>query len=178
MQKNWSLINLNKRYFLKFGNKAFKCQIGAEGLVSVAKKIEGDKKTPIGKWSLEKLFYRSDRVIRPKFKKKDVLKIYQITKNCGWCDDIKSKNYNKYIKLDTPRSLNLNHEKLWKDDETYDIIIIISHNLRPTIKNKGSAIFVHCSLSNKNRTDGCIALKKKDLIFLLKNLRDNIYIKI
>ena len=178
MKKDWSLINLNMRYFLKFGNRVFKCQIGTGGLEIAAKKVEGDKKTPIGKWYLEKLYYRSDRVLRPKFKKKNILKINHITKNSGWCDDINSKYYNKFITLDNPRLLNLNHEKLWRKDEAYDIIIVISHNLRPTIKKKGSAIFIHCSLSNKNSTNGCIALNKKDLVFLLKNLSHNTYIKI
>ena len=70
MQKNWLIINLNKKYFLKVGNKAFRCQIGTGGLKNAAKKVEGDKTTPIGKWYLESLYYRSDRVLRPKFKKK------------------------------------------------------------------------------------------------------------
>jgi len=67
---------------------------------------------------------------------------------------------------------------LWREDNAYDIIIIISHNIKPTIKNKGSAIFIHCSFSDNGNTAGCIALKKKDLVFLLKNYKNNIYIKI
>ena len=96
MHKNWLIINLNKKYFLKAGNKVFRCQIGTEGFENVAKKVEGDKTTPIGKWRLEKLYYRPDRILRPKPKKKNILKINQITKYCGWCDDIRSKYYNQY----------------------------------------------------------------------------------
>ena len=66
-----------------------------------------------------------------------------ISQNCGWCDDVKSNNYNKYINTDNFRLLNVNHEKLWREDEAYDIIIVISHNVKPVIKNKGSAIFIH-----------------------------------
>ena len=72
---------------------------------------------------------------------------------------------------------NINHEKLWREDEAYDIILVISHNTKPTIKNKGSAIFIHCSYSDNRNTAGCIALNKKDLFFLLKNLRHKTYIK-
>ena len=161
MQKNWFVISLNKKYFLKFGNKVFRCQIGTLGLKNAAKRIEGDKTTPIGKWYLETLYYRSDRVLRPKLKKKNVLKINQLTKYCGWCNDIKSHYYNKYIKINNFRLLNTNYESLWREDNVYDIIIEISHNIKPIIKNKGSAIFMHCSFEDFRTTAGCIALKKE-----------------
>ena len=80
-----------------------------------------------------------------------------------WCDDIASHHYNKYIKVNDFRSLNLNYEKLWREDDAYDILIVLSHNVRPTIKNKGSAIFIHCSFSDNRNTAGCIALQKKKI---------------
>ena len=178
MRKNLKVININNKYFLRYKNKAFRCQIGSGGLEKAAKKKEGDKKTPIGKWYLRKIFYRSDRVLRPKFKKNNSLKISKITKNCGWCDDINSNNYNRYIKTDVCRSLGVNFEKLWRKDEAYDIIIVISYNVKPTIKNKGSAIFIHCSFSDNRNTAGCVALKKKHLIFLINYLHYNMQIKI
>ena len=178
MQKKWSVTRINKKYFLKCGYKLFCCQIGEGGLKDAKKKIEGDKKTPIGKWYFERLYYRYDRVIRPKFIKKNALKIKQITKICGWCNDINSIDYNKYIKTNNYSSLKVNYEKLWREDQAYDIVIATSHNVKPTIKNKGSAIFIHCSFPDYRNTSGCIALQKKDLIFLLKNLRPQTYIKI
>ena len=179
MQKNWLVISLNKKYFLKVGNKVFRCQIGTFGLINAKKKVEGDKTTPIGKWYLETLYYRSDRVLRPKLKKKNVLKINQITKHCGWCNDIKNHYYNKYIKIYNFRSPDPNYERLWRDDNVYDIIIEISHNTKPIIKNKGSAIFIHCSFEDFRTTAGCVALKKRDLMFLIKNIKSKtcIYIK-
>ena len=176
MKKNWLVTNLNKKCFLKVGNKVFRCQIGLGGLNNAVKKIEGDKTTPIGKWYLRSLYYRSDRILRPKFKKKNALKINRISKNCGWCDDIKSLHYNKYIKINKFLSLNLNYEKLWREDNAYDLIIVTSHNTKPIIKNKGSAIFIHCSFSDNRNTSGCVALKKKDLVFLLKNLSSETYL--
>ena len=169
--KNWLLINLNKKYFLKVGNKVFKCQIGRLGIKNTAKKVEGDKTTPMGKWYLKTLYYRSDRVLRPKPKKKNILKINKITKNCGWCNDIRSHYYNKYLKINNFRSLNTNYERLWREDNVYDIIIEISHNTKPIIKNKGSAIFIHCSFEDCRTTAGCVALKKRDLFFLIKNIK-------
>ncbi len=176
--QNWLVISLNKKKFLKVGNKVFRCQIGEGGLKIAKKKIEGDKTTPIGKWYLRSIYYRPDKILRPKLNKKNILKIHKITKNCGWCDDVRSNNYNSYIKIKNFQSLNLKYEKLWREDEAYDIIISTSHNVKPTIKNKGSAIFIHCSFSNNNNTAGCIALKKNDLFFLLKKLQHKTYIKI
>ncbi len=173
MKKNWLVTNLNKKYFITVGNKTFDCQIGSGGLKNPAKKIEGDKTTPIGKWFLNSIYYRPDRVLRPKLKKKYILKIKKITKNCGWCDDVNSNLYNKYIKINNFQSLNISHEKLWREDEAYDIVIVISHNINPTIKNKGSAIFIHCSFNDKRATSGCLALCKKDLIGLIKNVKKN-----
>ena len=177
MHKNWLIINLNKKYFLKVGNKVFKCQIGAGGFKNVTKKVEGDKTTPIGKWRLEKVYYRPDRVLRPK-SNKNIFKINQITKYCGWCDDIRSKYYNKYLNINNLRSSKIGFENLWRQDNAYDIFIQISHNTNPTIKNKGSAIFIHCSFEDFRSTAGCIALEKRDLIFLIKNLKSKVHIRI
>ena len=178
MQKNWLIKNINKQYFLKVGKKAYRCQIGTRGLENVKKKVEGDKKTPMGKWYLETLYYRSDRVLRPRFKNKNALKIKKITKYCGWCDDISSKYYNRYVKINNLGSVNFNYENLWRQDNVYDIVIVISHNIKPIIKNKGSAIFIHCSFNDLRTTFGCVALKKRDLMFLIKNSNSKAYIQI
>ena len=135
MKKKWLVTNFNNKYFLVVGNKIFRCQVGEGGIEKAVIKTEGDKTTPIGNWSLNKVYYRPDRVLRPKFKKKDILKTIKITENCGWCDDIRSNKYNKYIKIRNLKSLNTNYENLWREDEAYDIIIVISHNIKPTIKD-------------------------------------------
>ena len=143
-----------------------------------SKKIEGDKTTPIGKWRLEKLYYRPDRVLRPKFKKKNILRINQITEHCGWCDDVNSKYYNKYVNTKYFTFNKISYERLWRKDNAYDIIIEISHNTKPIIRNKGSAIFIHCSFGDLRATAGCVALKKRDLMFLIQNIKSEAYIQI
>ena len=178
MQKNLLIIHLGGEYFLKVGNKVFKCEIGIGGLKNAEKKVEGDKTTPIGKWLLKSVYYRSDKILRPKLKKKNILKINRISKYCGWCDDIRSHYYNKYITINNSRSSNINYESLWRQDNAYDLIIETSHNTKPIIKNKGSAIFIHCSFEDLRTTAGCVALKKRDLMFLIKNLNSKAYIQI
>ena len=77
----------------------------------------------------------------------------------GWCDDPKSKKYNKLIKIPFKGSA----EKLYRKDNTYDIILVLNFNLNPVRKNKGSAIFIHVARKNYKRTEGCIGVSKKDL---------------
>ena len=63
-------ILLKNKNTLFFNDFEFKCCVGLHGLAK--NKIEGDKKTPIGIYSLGNLFYRKDRlgIINTKLKKK------------------------------------------------------------------------------------------------------------
>ena len=81
----------------------------------------------------------------------------------GWCDDPKSKLYNKEIKI----SKNLQYEILYRKDYKYNYFIELNYNKENTVSNKGSAIFIHLT-NNYKPTLGCIALKEKDFIILLK----------
>jgi len=177
MRKNWIVKKLNKKYFLRFGKIFFKCQVGEAGLIIDLKKTEGDKATPIGVWKLKSVYYRNDRILRPRVSQNKI-KLNQITDSCGWCDDVNSRYYNKYINIKNFLPSKISFEKLWREDNAYDIIMVISHNTKPIIKNKGSAIFIHCSFEDIRPTAGCIALKKRDLINLIKNLKDNVCIEI
>ena len=132
----------------------------------------------MGTLKLRSIYYRKDRVLRSNFKKYHNSKLNQITKQSGWCDDVNSFHYNRYININNFFSKKINYENLWRLDNAYDIIIVTSHNVKPTIKNKGSAIFIHCSFIDNRNTAGCIALKKKDLVFLLKNYKGGAYLKI
>ena len=92
----------------------------------------------------------------------------------GWCDDPNSRNYNKLISL--PSSYT--YEKLYKKENIYDIILVLNYNMNPVIKNKGSAIFIHVAKKNYKKTEGCIALKKVQLLKIIKKLNKNTYVKI
>ena len=145
----------------------FKCSIGKNG--KTTKKIEGDNKTPKGLYTLGPLYYRKDRL--PKLSTK--LKKIEIMKNFGWCDDVKSKFYNKPIKT----NINVRHEKLYRNDKKYDLLIPIEYNSKRPKKNKGSAIFLHLT-SNYKKTQGCVAIKEKDMLILLNIINKKTKIKI
>ena len=145
----------------------FKCCIGKYGFTK--KKIEGDKKTPRGLFGLGNLFFRKEMYNSPKTKLKKIM----IKKNMGWCDDPKSQKYNSLIKI----SKKFNHEKMFRNDRKYDLLIPIKYNMKNPIKGKGSAIFLHLTNDYKP-TNGCIALKKKDFLILLKLIDHKTKIKI
>jgi len=92
----------------------------------------------------------------------------------GWCDDPKSSHYNKIVKLPFAHK----HEKLYKKENIYDIILVLNYNMKPVKKNKGSAIFIHVAKNNFKKTEGCIAIKKLDLIKLLRGINRNTKVKI
>ena len=92
----------------------------------------------------------------------------------GWCDDTKSDYYNKQVRVNK----KISHEKLYRKDNVYDIIAVLNYNLNPTRKGKGSAIFLHVARKNYNKTQGCIALKKNELLYLLSKIKKNTQIKI
>ena len=92
----------------------------------------------------------------------------------GWCDDPKSSCYNKLIKL----PYDYNHEKLYKNENIYDIVLVLNYNMSPVKKNKGSAIFIHVAKNNFKRTEGCVAIKKLSLIKLIKKISPNTKVKI
>jgi L,D-peptidoglycan transpeptidase YkuD (ErfK/YbiS/YcfS/YnhG family) len=162
------MIIVRNNGYLEYKNFKFRCALGKAGVKTKIK--EGDNITPKGTYKILNIYYRKDRI---KKIKSSINKI-KINKNMGWCDDTLSKYYNKQIKLPSKFS----HEILYRKDNIYDIVCVINYNINPTLKNKGSAIFLHITKKNYQRTKGCIALKKSHLITLLSIIKKNTKIKI
>jgi L,D-peptidoglycan transpeptidase YkuD (ErfK/YbiS/YcfS/YnhG family) len=162
------MIIVKKTRYLIFKNLKFSCSVGKAGIKN--KKKEGDNITPKGIFKLLKLYYRADKIKKVETE----LKKIKIKKNMGWCDDPESRYYNKEIKIPN----NFSYEKLYRNDNIYDLIIVLSYNISPIIKNKGSAIFIHIAKDKYLPTEGCIALKKIHLIKILKEIKLNTLIKI
>ena len=160
-------ITLKNKYTLKIDDFKFKCCIGRNGLKK--NKIEGDKCTPKGTFKLGTLYYRKDRVKKPITS----LKIKNIKRNMGWCNDSKNKLYNQEIKVNK----NIKHEKLFRKDYKYNYLLIIEYNTKKIKPNKGSAIFIHLT-KNFKATAGCIALLQKDFLIMVKLINKKSTIKI
>ena len=161
-----TIIIKNKETLIFEGFK-FKCCIGKKG--TTKDKIEGDIKTPKGIFSLGKVYYRKDRDIKPITKLDSIC----INKKMGWCNDVTNKKYNRLININK----NIKHEKMFRKDYKYDYVIPINYNTKKIKIGKGSAIFIHLT-KNYKPTVGCIALKKKDFLILLKLINKKNKIKI
>lgn len=142
---------------LRFGALAFECALGKSGITT--KKQEGDGATPAGRFALRMLYYRADKLSRPA----TTLVSRPIDRNDGWCDDPESDLYNRYVRL----PFTARHETLWREDDLYDLVVILGHNDDPPVKGSGSCIFMHVARADYSPTEGCVALEKEDLLALL-----------
>jgi L,D-peptidoglycan transpeptidase YkuD (ErfK/YbiS/YcfS/YnhG family) len=162
------MIIVKKSGYLHYKNLKFRCALGKAGIKK--KEKEGDNVTPKGIFKIISMYYRPDKI-------KNIItavKKIKIKKNIGWCDDPNSHFYNQQISLPN----KFGHEKLYRNDSLYDLILVLNYNVNPIIKNKGSAIFIHVAKKNYKKTKGCIALKKKHLIELISKIKKNTKIKI
>ena len=161
-------ILVKNKHTLQIDEFKFRCCIGKNG--STKNKQEGDKKTPKGTFEIESLYFRKDRRDKPSTS----LKCIEIKKEMGWCDDIRfPKKYNKLFKIKN----KIKHEKLKRKDYKYDFLIPIKYNFIKPIVGIGSCIFIHLT-KDYNPTAGCIALKEKDFLIMVKLIKKNSKIKI
>lgn len=156
-----------------------RCAIGHGGFVPETDKREGDGCTPLGTFSIRSVFVRRDRITLPNLK----LQTFEITQADGWCDDPSSLDYNCHIKLpyhidsfenSKKKGNSPSHEKLWRDDNLYDLGLVIGHNDAPPRPGLGSCIFVHVMNGDYAPTKGCVSLHRDDLFALILALNEQV----
>lgn len=149
----------------EFDGRRFECIVGRTGVIDAADKREGDGKTPLGMWRLLFGFYRADRIAEPRGSGVEWL---ALDPEMGWCDTPGDEQYN----LPVPTAYPASHENLWRDDAAYDVIGVLDHNMPGKLaadgKGLGSAIFLHVWRDGAVQTEGCVALKKADLIAVVE----------
>ncbi|MAL79284.1 MAG: hypothetical protein CMN55_09255 [Sneathiella sp.] len=145
---------------LRFGELAFDCALGKSGIT--LQKREGDGATPAGRFPLRGLHFRADKMSPPATS----LVSRPIEPEDGWCDDPGSEAYNRPVRL----PFAARHETLWRGDDLYDLVVVLGHNDDPPVKGAGSCIFMHVARPDYGPTEGCVALKKADLLALLAAL--------
>ncbi len=136
-----------------------RCAIGKGGVISAEQKREGDGASPIGTWPLVRVYYRPDRLSRPK----TGLPCVPLKPGDGWCDAPDHPLYNRPVR----RPFEASHEALWRDDHVYDVIIELAHNSDPVVPGLGSAVFMHIAKPDYTPTEGCVALATDDLLHVL-----------
>ncbi|MDE0799966.1 MAG: L,D-transpeptidase family protein [Rhodospirillaceae bacterium] len=139
------------------GQDVFDCALGRGGFSRA--KQEGDGTTPLGRFALRRVLYRGDRVTKPK----TGLPITALRHTDGWCDDADDPLYNQPV----THPYMANAERLWREDNRYDVIVVLGHNDNPVIVGAGSAIFLHVAAKYFRPTEGCVAMQHNDLIDVL-----------
>ncbi len=145
------------RGWLALGPWRVRCAIGRGGRRAV--KREGDGATPLGHFALTYAYYRPDRIVRPRIP----LPLRALRRDDGWCDAVADRNYNRHVRH--PYAASAEH--MWREDGLYDLVVVLDYNLRPRVAGRGSAIFLHCAREGYAATEGCIAVRRNDLIRLL-----------
>ena len=144
------------RGLLQIGYRAIPCALGRSGQRWL--KREGDGATPRGNWRLLLVYRRGGISQRGRL-------LGKIIRKCqGWCDAIGNRNYNRPVKLPYRAS----HERLWRADSFYDVVVVLSHNQRPRVWGAGSAVFLHVSECLASPTAGCVAIRRRDMLPLLE----------
>lgn len=143
--------------------RAVRAALGPAGVIAADAKREGDGATPLGVWPMLRVMYRPDRGQAPE----TALPVSAIRPEDGWCDDPADPAYNRPVTLPYPASC----ETMWRDDELYDIVVILAHNDDPPVPGLGSAIFLHCAKPGYPATQGCVALAKADLLEVLRRAK-------
>lgn len=142
---------------LRLGPITVPCALGRSGIVM--RKKEGDGGTPMGSFDLLHVYYRADRGRPPQTN----LQLEPLTPKSGWCDDPEHRLYNRPVTLPFPAS----HEKMWRDDRLYDIVVVLNCNMFPAVRGKGSAIFFHIARETYTPTEGCVAVSPEHMRLLL-----------
>lgn len=141
----------------RWGARVLRCALGPAGVR--CDKREGDGATPTGRFLLRRVLYRPDRLPAPV----TGLPVAALTPEDGWCDDPSDAAYNRPVRLPFPAR----HERLWRDDGVYDVIVVIGHNDDPPLPGRGSAVFLHVARPDYAPTEGCVALALPDLVAVL-----------
>ncbi len=141
----------------RFGERLWPCVIGSGGVRR--DKSEGDGATPAGCWPIRRVLYRADRLERPA----TVFPCDPLQPHDGWCDAPGDSQYNRLVQL----PYGARHERLWRDAEVYDCIVVLGYNDRPVRAGAGSAIFLHVARKDLAPTEGCVALPRGHLLEFL-----------
>jgi L,D-peptidoglycan transpeptidase YkuD (ErfK/YbiS/YcfS/YnhG family) len=155
---------------LRDGSLAAPCSIGRGGVLAAEQKREGDGATPLGRWPLRAVYYRADRITKPKTH----VPVTAIEADMGWCDDPTHADYNRLVRLPFAAS----HELMARDDHVYDLVVVLGHNDAPPVAGMGSAIFWHLKRGDDDPaswlpTAGCIGTTLDVLYRILAECDEN-----
>lgn len=147
---------------LTAGTAVFPCALGRSGIS--ARKREGDGATPLAAMRVLSGYFRRDHIAA----KRTRLAMTPISADLGWCEVPADRNYNRPVAMPYAAS----HETMRRDDDLYDVCLVLDWNIRPRRRGSGSAIFFHLARPGLTPTQGCVAVTKRVMARLLPHLSD------
>jgi L,D-peptidoglycan transpeptidase YkuD (ErfK/YbiS/YcfS/YnhG family) len=148
----------------------FDCTVGKGGVVPADVKVEGDLKTPAGRYPLRQVLYRADRVEKPL----TALPLTEIKHGQRWAEDPDSPDYNTLIVTE-----DVSEESgLWRQAHLFDLVIVVGYNDDPPTPGKGSGIFIHLANPDFTGTQGCVGFHLEDLQTIVAGLSVNSHVVI
>lgn len=151
----------------RHGDRSWRAAVGRGGIR--VEKAEGDGVSPVGRWPIRAVYYRADRIGKPA----SPFPTRVIGELDGWCDDPAHADYNRPV----PRPFPASHEEMWRQDDLYDIVVVLGHNDDPPVPGAGSAIFLHIARPDYAPTEGCAALAKEDLLAFLADAQPGTHLE-
>lgn len=156
------LLQARSNGTLLAGERSLRCALGRGGVAAAIDKREGDLRTPLGRWPLRRVYFRPDKLGAPQTR----LPATALTDTMGWCDAPEDPAYNRLVALPYPASA----ERLWREDDVYDLIVELGYNDDPVVPGRGSAIFWHLARPDFSGTEGCVAIAREDMLWALAQL--------
>lgn len=145
----------------RFLGRHFPCSIGRGGIVAPERKREGDGATPAGEHRLVGMLYNPARIARP------ADWALPVSHADLWSDDPRDPAYNLMVRQ--PHAYS--HERLWRADPLYDLILLTDWNWPDAEPGRGSAIFLHSWRRPRYPTAGCVAFARRDLFWIAPRIR-------
>lgn len=153
---------------VRFGSLSFAAALGRGGITVF--KREGDGATPRAAMAVVGGFRRGG-LLTPD---RSGIFLDRVEERDGWCDAPAHAAYNRPVRLPFPAS----HETLVRDDVLYDFGFVLDWNFSSRRRGAGSAIFLHVARPGLPPTQGCVALKRRDLLRLMPFIRRGTIIRV
>ena len=164
---DWKIEDVNIPVVVGRSGLGWGVGLHADGLPG-PHKVEGDGKAPAGIFALGTSFgyglLQPDGCSYP---------YRQATEYDYFIDDIDSPVYNQWMSLadsskKDPQYFWRSFERMKRDDDLYELGIVVKHNMDPVVVGRGSAIFLHIWRGPDQPTAGCTAMSKENLLKVMR----------
>lgn len=141
----------------------YPARVGRNGVR--ANRREGDGTTPAGVFPIGRTMYGNEPNPGVRFR--------YVRLRCGdwWVEDPRSAVYNTFQRVGCGRQppFRVKTPDMSKSPTAYPYVAVVEFNMNPVVPGRGSGIFLHAQTGGS--TNGCVSLRRADLVRVLRWLR-------